>query len=119
VIDFPDGWGSAPPVDQRVHTKGDLVLFGCLLEDGSNLFALIYPGGYRFARTAHAIDWGIQEVYGPPPRRRDAARVNATWRDTVLAEMIAAGKAADAVYRAAGLPPAREVARRLRAEGWE
>lgn len=120
VVDFPDGWGTADPVPSQalVLSKGPLTIFGCLLEDGTNLFALVYPGGQRFARTAFAIDWGIEESYGPPPRRRHLAAVNATWRD-IVTQMVEAGKAADADMVAAGLPRGRDLARELRRQGWE
>lgn len=120
TIDFPSDWGTADPVDHRAGTlDGGLYVFGVLLDDGANLFALIYRGGHRFVRTAYQIDWGVEERYGPPPRRRDLARVNAAWRGLVD-EIIAAGKAADADMAAQGLPPARETARawrRLQEEG--
>jgi hypothetical protein len=118
VVDFPSAWGTGTPVDHFCVSKGELRIFGVLLDDGSNLFALIYPGGQRFARTAHVIDWGIEEAHGPAPRSRDLARVNAAWRDVVLAGMIDAGKLADDAMVAAGLPRGRDHARLLRREGW-
>jgi hypothetical protein len=108
---------SSPPIDHYAGTRDrDLFVFACLLEDGSNLFALIYPGGQRFVRTAHQIDWGIEERYEPPPRPRDLPRVNRLWRELVD-EMVAAGKAADADMAALGLPSAAEQARSWRRRG--
>lgn len=119
TIDFPAAWGTGDPVPgEAFHfSKGRLHIFGCLLDDGANLFALVYPGGHRFARTAFAIDWGIEESYGPAPRSRDLATINAIWREHIDL-MVDAVKDADREMVAAGLPTGREMARRLRREGW-
>lgn len=110
VIDFPHEWATSTPIDNISfrHDADGLRIFGVLLEDGSNLWVLVYPGGHRFARTAHMIDWGIEERYGgKPPRGRDLRRVNEEWR-RVLDMMISAGEQTDADMRAMGLPTSRK-----------
>ncbi len=113
VVDFPDAWGSAPPIESlNGKVSAGVYLAGVLLEDGSNLWALIYPGGARFVRTAAAIDWGIEERYtGTPPREDDAATVNETWA-LVVGQVLESGATVDQQYADAGLPPYRKPRRK-------
>jgi hypothetical protein len=110
VVDFPDEWGTAPPIDALggpLDCNKNVALGALLLADGSNLFALVYPGGARFARTAWMIDWGIEERYtGEPPAPADAVDVDEQWR-AILKQMRDSGAAVDEQYEAAGLPPDR------------
>lgn len=96
-VEFPDGWGTATPVDTIHYSKDDLHIAGVLLEDGSNLFALIYPGGQRFVRAAPVADYALEEAFtGEPPSVEDKAAVDGEWRQ-ILAMMIDAGREVDAV----------------------
>jgi hypothetical protein len=108
TVDFPHEWGTAQPRDALGGEISDgLHLGALLLEDGSNLLALIYPGGARFARTAGVIDWGIEERYiGDPPAADLVRAVNREWCK-ILGQMQAAGVAVDERIEAAGLPPYR------------
>ncbi len=109
TVSFPDGWGSGVPLETLGGEIGPGVhVAAVLLDDGSNLFALIYPGGARFARTADAIDWGIEERYdGLPPKDGEKALVNTYWRG-VLDQIEKAGRMVDDAYEAEGLPPYRK-----------
>jgi hypothetical protein len=92
LVDFPHEWGTGEPIEHVAYKKDDLRIFGVLLDDGSNLFTLIYPGGERFVRTAADNDWGIEERYqGKPPRPRDLAVVNREWR-TIIDMIVTAGR---------------------------
>lgn len=96
TVDFPDGWGTAAPVDTLIYSKGDLHIAGLLLDDGSNLFALIYPGGQRFVRAAPVADYALEEAFtGDPPSAEDKSAVEEEWR-VLLSMMIDAGRAVDA-----------------------
>lgn len=107
VVDFPDGWGTGAPVDEVAFVNGDMRIFGLLLDDGSNLFALIYPGGQRFVRAAAQADYALEEAFtGDPPSAGDLPAVDAQWRQ-ILSMMIEAGRKTDAALEANGLPTRR------------
>jgi hypothetical protein len=113
VIDFPDGWGTGKPID---HIQGivpgtrdpkGVYVFGTLLDDGSNLFALVYPGGHRFARTAASLRWGIEERLGPDPEPAFQQIVAEQWQ-AIINLMVDAGHQTDVDLRAMGLPSSRK-----------
>jgi hypothetical protein len=103
VVSFPDEWGTAAPADQGSWSRGDMTIAGVLLRDGSNLFALIYPEGARFARAAPATEFSIEERFdGEPPSAETADEVAEVWRE-VIDMMIQAGHEVAAEMQAEGL----------------
>jgi hypothetical protein len=95
TIDFPSEWATARPIDTQTYGNEDssVVLFGCLLRDGSNIFVLVYPGGHRFARVAKYTNWALEErLEGDPPAAEHQALVRRLWRIAIDA-VIYAGKA--------------------------
>lgn len=117
VIDFPDHWATGEPVDHIAYTSpcGKMCLFGVMLDDGSNLWALAFPGGHRLARTADAIDWGIEERFYGAPGPELADPVKAAWRDHINL-MREAGRGSDRVLQALGMPTVKDI-RRSRHDG--
>jgi hypothetical protein len=91
TIDFPSEWGTGVPADQETlrHPDG-LVIASVLLDDGSGLWALIFKGGHRFARTSQYTGWAIEERFHGDPQPDEAEAVNEAWR-LVLGSMIRAG----------------------------
>lgn len=96
VIDFPDAWATGKPIDQMFmsNPSGTITIGTILLDDGSGLWALVFKGGHRFARTAACTGWAIEERFDGDPEPDEAEEVNSTWRD-VLQQMIRAGREVD------------------------
>lgn len=98
TIDFPDEWGTGAPVDQATFKSPDseIMIASVLLDDGSGLWALIFEGGHRFARTSGYTGWAIEERFHGDPTDAEAEEVSAMWK-TVIALMIRAGHETDAM----------------------
>lgn len=100
IIDFPDEWGTGKPVAREVleSDDGKIVIATILLNDGSGLWALIFEGGHRFARTSMYTRWAIEERFHGDPTEDEADAVNEAWRG-VLQSMIRAGHEVDELLR--------------------
>lgn len=86
VIDFPPEWSGEPLCEAAFFEQDDLQLFGVAVRDGlgreANLWAIIYPGGHRFARVAEVTGWALEERYGgDPPGEEHREKVDRLWRE--------------------------------------
>lgn len=101
VIGVPEEWKTAPPLATREPLTGrfdcdsaPLSVSAVLLEDGSNIYALLFPGGQRLARTTADTDWAIEERFvGQPPKPQHTDTVDRVWRMTFDAMRAAAADA--------------------------
>lgn len=106
-IDFPTDWVTADPIPGEhiaMQTEEGIYLIGLCLQDGANLWALIYDGGCRFARTtALVIGTGMEyRDEGEPSSPEIAAALERAWATLVQADTRAALLAsldADAMMR--------------------
>lgn len=80
IVEFPQEWVTADPVDRSFYAFDDLRGAFVLLSDKTTLLVLIYPGGHRFARVTPLTDWALQEAFGPDPLPADSERVALAWR---------------------------------------
>lgn len=91
IVDFPPDWyASGKPLDTRAYQyeDGPLYVFTTYLSDDTSLYALLYPGGQRFARVRRATNWAVEERYsGRPPREHDRAEVGRAWNDVLTVAM--------------------------------
>lgn len=122
-VRFPEEWTTSPVLDAAVLLMGELepdsapvTLVGVLLEDGTNLFALIHPAGQRLLRTTGSTGWAIEERFvGNPPRPEHRPGVDNLWRQA-LGHVVQAGREAQAELGSEGEDgPAHEAAREERA----
>lgn len=99
-IAWPREWMTADPfvvqplglVELSRRQKG--LVLTALLRDGTSLWAVVYPGGQRLARTTESTDWAVEERFtGDPPRRRDREKVEDAWR-RVIESMVSGIRAA-------------------------
>lgn len=95
TIDFPCEWATGAPIDSQTFRNPDhpgVTLFGTILDDGANLWVLVYPGGQRFARCAGQTGWSLEERFeGSSPAPKDAATVDWLW-STLIGISVDAGR---------------------------
>jgi hypothetical protein len=81
-IDFPPEWVTGDPIQHDAYYpvagRTDIHLVGVLLDDGANLWTLIYPGGTRFLRT-DGTDLSVKEREVGPPDFMDRRAVDEAW----------------------------------------
>lgn len=89
-IVLPTAWRTAPwqacevlatktmPDDHKL-----MMVSGCLA-DGTNIFALLYPGGSKLLRSGPPTDWVVEESQrGRPPWERHRSDVEEFWQFTI------------------------------------
>lgn len=92
-IEFPPEWVTGAVISHQAYAcEGQIVLFGVLLDDGANLWALAYPGGHRFMRAdAGSLDVLTREIGAPEDEIREA--VENCWIELRRADRLAAIRA--------------------------
>lgn len=71
----------APVAEASLPGGRQALLSSVLLEDGSSVIALSYPGGQRLARTSPHNDWATEERYsGRIVTGRTGARLARIWK---------------------------------------
>jgi hypothetical protein len=87
-IEPPSEWMTAETADGLILApKGHLglptmYLAGIVLDDGSIVMTLLYPGGKRYARVSPHTDWALEErPEGQPPAEKDRETINKVWRE--------------------------------------
>jgi hypothetical protein len=99
IIEFPDGWGTAAPIDTLAIEHEGLNVFGILLADGTNIFTLIHAAGARFVRIRYP-KWEVeQEHLEQQPLPDEETAVAAAW-EFVLGVIKGSRETAQAAERA-------------------
>jgi hypothetical protein len=102
-IDFPPEWVDGDPVDAmsvKCGGRDDVVLVSVLLDSGTGLWTLIYPGGVRFMRASGSDVPAVREDGEPEPEVRDL--VEGAWAELLRLDLESAAAAAlevDAIER--------------------
>ena len=99
-VTFPAEWDTAPPLlfdlllEAKVTATGEhIVIAGGVLEDGTNLLALAYPGGQRTVRMSPVTGGAIEERLEGRELSLDSDEpIRQVWR-TCLDQMIDAKRA--------------------------
>jgi hypothetical protein len=73
TVDWPEEWMTADVQFAAVLSTaalpdGNAVLMIGMLQDGTNLLGLSYPGGQRLLRSCEANGWALEERFAGRPR---------------------------------------------------
>jgi hypothetical protein len=90
LVRFPEEWvksrwtkTDALAVATLTATGSTIALMGGVLEDGTCLYGLAFPGGQRVMRISPETEWAIEERFEGKPRLKDRKPVNNVWRSYV------------------------------------
>lgn len=95
TLNFPEHWVTEPWMHTEVIsvvTKDDdgtrAYIAGGVLNDGTNLMGLAYPGGQRVMRAGPATGWAIEEHFsGRPLREGPDDGLLEMWKNVVEASV--------------------------------